>query len=222
MKEKLLYENSLSSKEEIRDYILEGQAVIEFPGDCMRLTNALDREEGQKANYVLWCPVTFPESIRIEWEFRPVTDNGLCIMFFCADGKDGKDLFDPSLALRTGEYQQYHSGDMNAFHVSYFRRKEPEERRFHTCNLRKSWGFHLVAQGADPLPDAGDIDGFYQIRVEKNGDVVTFFINGLKIFTYEDDKKTYGPPLKGGKIGFRQLAPLTAEYKNLRVYELSR
>ena len=220
MSEKLIYVNPLASQKDIEDYILEGQAVIGFPDGCMRLKNALGNDLGQKANYVLWCPVTFPENIKIQWEFRPITDNGLCIMFFSADGKDGKDLFDPSLAARTGEYQQYHSGDINAFHVSYFRRKEPDERSFHTCNLRKSCGFHLVAQGADPLPDAGDAHGFYQITVEKNKDMVSFSVNGLKVFTYEDDGKTYGLPLKGGKIGFRQLAPLTAEYRNLKVYEL--
>jgi hypothetical protein len=38
-------------------------------------------------------------------------------------------------------------------HASYFRRKNVElERTFHTCNLRKSAGFHLVAQGGDPIP----------------------------------------------------------------------
>jgi len=33
-------------------------------------------------------------------------------------------------------------------------------------------------------------------------------------------EKTYGPLLEDGKIGFRQMAPLVAEYANLKVYEL--
>ncbi len=40
-----------------------------------------------------------------------------------------KTLFDPSLAPRAGEYNQYHHGDINAYHLSYFRRKQPDERR---------------------------------------------------------------------------------------------
>ncbi len=219
-KEILIYENPLEKKTDIHGFILEGKADITFENGCMRMKNALDNDLGQKANYVLWCPKEFPENVKIQWEFKPVTDHGLCILFFAAKGKQGEDLFDPGLAPRTGEYPLYHSGDINAFHVSYFRRKEPDERAFHTCNLRKSYGFHLVAQGADPLPDAKDADGFYKISVIKDHDLITFSVNDLCVFTYHDDGKTYGAPLKGGKIGFRQLAPLTGEYRNLRVYEL--
>ena len=82
------------------------------------------------------------------------------MMFFAAQGRNGENLFDPQLQKRTGEYIQYHHGDINAFHVSYFRRKEPDERAFHTCNLRKSYGFYLVCQGADPAADSGaDAEG---------------------------------------------------------------
>lgn len=220
IKESLIYRNPFEKPSDLNGFILEGQADIRFENNCMRMKNILDNGLGQKANYVLWCPETFPENVKITWEFKPVTDVGLCILFFAAEGKDGKDLFDPSLAQRTGEYPQYHSGDINTFHVSYFRRKEPEERAFHMCNLRKSRGFHLVAQGADPLPSAPDAAGFYRIALTKYNDVIQFFINELRIFTYQDNGNTYGDTLKKGKIGFRQLAPLTAEYRNLMVYEL--
>ena len=219
-KERLIYENPLGQEEDIAEFILEGQADISFENNCMRLKNAKDNGLGQKANYVLWCPHTFPENLKITWEFKPVTDVGLCILFFAAEGKNGKDLFDTSLAKRTGEYPQYHSGDINTFHISYFRRKEPDERKFHTCNLRKSYGFHLVAQGADPLPSATDMADFYRLVVIKYQDRISFSIQDLCIVNYKDDGITYGAMLKKGKIGFRQLAPLTAEYRNLKVYEL--
>ncbi|MDF2872172.1 MAG: hypothetical protein K0R05_3747, partial [Anaerocolumna sp.] len=154
------------------------------------------------------------------WEFRPLSEVGLCILFFAAEGRSGEDLFDSALAGRTGEYSQYHSGDMNAFHISYYRRKEQEERVFHTCNLRKSHGFHLVAQGADPLPSAGDAVDFYRLSVTKFKNEIQFMMNDLCIFIFKDDGITYGLPLTKGKIGFRQLAPLVAEYRNLKVYEL--
>ncbi|BCJ94256.1 hypothetical protein acsn021_18250 [Anaerocolumna cellulosilytica] len=221
IKETLLYENALKEKEDIQNFILEGQAKICFDNQCMILKNALDNGLGQKANYVLWCPEIFPANIKITWEFRPVTDVGLCILFFGAGGKEGKDLFDTTLTKRTGEYPQYHSGDINAFHISYFRRKEPDERAFHTCNLRKSFGFHLVAQGADPLPSAKDCVDFYKMEVIKYKNTVAFSINGLVVFTYEDDGDTYGPLLTEGRIGFRQLAPLTAAYRNLKIFELN-
>lgn len=217
----LVYENALACPDDIRSFILEGEAKISFEQGHMRMQNTLPRSLGQKANFVLWCPITFPADILIQWEFRPLSDIGLCMLFFAANGLDGKDLFDPSLAPRTGEYVQYYDGDINAFHISYFRRKEPDERVFHTCNLRKSKGFHLVAQGADPIPGADDIKNFYQITLKKQAGQIQFFINGLSIFSYQDDGHTYGPLLGSGKIGFRQLAPLTAEYRNFKVYSLN-
>ena len=217
---KLIYENPLAGEADIQDFVLEGKAKIAFPNGRMRLENALDAENGQKANYVLWCPVDFPSDILITWDFLPVQEPGLCILFFGAQGRNGEDLFDKGLTKRTGEYPQYHHGDINAFHVSYFRRKEPDERAFHTCNLRKSYGFHLVAQGGDPIPDANEAKESYRMEVRKEKNSVSFRINELEVFRFEDDGETYGPVLRGGKIGFRQLAPLIAEYSNLKVYAL--
>ncbi len=216
--EKLLYENPLSCEEDIVDFILEGSAKLSFPEGALRMENAMDAGLGQKANFVLWCPEQFPEDVYITWDFRPLKEPGLCILFFAAQGIHGENVFSDALNQRTGEYVQYHHGDINAFHVSYFRRKEADERAFHTCNLRKSYGFHLVAQGGDPIPDADEIKEPYHIAVLKKGSTITFYINDLEIFRFKDDGRTNGPLLGGGAIGFRQLAPLVAEYSNLKVY----
>lgn len=215
-----IYENRLDSAGCIKDFILEGQARITFPDGKMQMENALSAVEGQKANYVLWCPEEFPSDILVEWEFQPIREPGLCILFFAAQGIHGESIFDPALQKRTGEYPLYHHGDINAFHVSYFRRKEPEERAFHTCNLRKSYGFHLVAQGGDPIPDADECREPYTCAVLKKGSVVKFYVNELETFAFEDDGVTYGERLGCGRIGFRQLAPLVAQYSDLRVYAL--
>lgn len=215
-----IYHNPLAQESDLADFVLEGSAAITFPEGCMRLENALSSDLGQKANYVLWCPKDFPADLCVEWAFKPLREPGLCILFFAAQGRDGQDLFDPSLAKRTGEYPLYHHGDINAFHVSYFRRKEPDERALHTCNLRKSYGFHLVAQGGDPIPDADEAHDFYRMALVKKGCEVTFYCNEVLLFRFCDDGQTWGPLLGGGKIGFRQLAPLVAEYADLRVYAL--
>ena len=218
---KLIYQNPLKNEADIKGFITEGIALITFPEGRMRMQNALDANEGQRANYVLWCPEVFPSDIRVEWTFRPLSGEGLCILFFAASGQNGEDLFSPVLSPRTGQYPQYHHGDINAFHVSYFRRKEPEERIFHTCNLRKSYGFQLVAQGADPIPDIADCKKDYRMTLEKKGPSVSFYTDGLKLFEYLDDGVTFGPRLDSGRIGFRQLAPLIAEYADLSVWKLS-
>lgn len=217
---KLIYENALSGEEDIKGFVLEGSAKLSFPEGKLRMENAISAAQGQKANYVLWCPESFPSDVRVEWSFQPLTEPGLAILFFAALGRNGEDIFDGALAKRTGEYVQYHHGDIDAFHVSYFRRKEPDERALHTCNLRKSYGFHLVSQGGDPIPDADECKRMYKLALEKKGNLVRFLVEEVEVFRYEDDGVTYGPLLGGGRIGFRQLAPMVAEYADLKVYAL--
>ena len=213
----LIYQNPLACEADVQGFRLEGEAKVTFPNGRMRMENLRDPSEGQKSNFVYWCPQDLPPDVSLTWDFWPVREPGLCILFFAAQGMQGRDLFDPALAVRTGEYNTYHHGDINAFHISYFRRRWPQERAFHTCNLRKSYGFHMVAQGADPLPDVEDADPPYHIKLIKCRPVVVFSINELPILEYVDDGETYGPLLAGGKIGFRQMAPLVGEYANLQV-----
>lgn len=216
----LVYENPLSSPQDLEDFLLEGSARMSFPGGKLCLENAQSAMLGQKANYVLWCKKAFPADLLLELSFRPLREPGLAMLFFAASGREGRGLFDPSLSPRTGEYIQYHHGDINAFHLSFFRRKEADERRFHTCNLRKSYGFYLVAQGADPIPDAADADEPYLLSLLKSGPEIRFAVNGLEVLRYHDDGVSCGPLLQGGCIGLRQLAPMAGEYSSLRVYSL--
>lgn len=216
-----LYENPLASPRDLEGFTLEGDAAVTFPLGRMRMENVRDPAEGQAANFVHWCPQIFPDNIAVSWDFWPVREPGLCILFFAARGRDGGDIVGPGIAPRTGEYKQYHHGDIDALHVSYFRRKAQSERAFQTCNLRKSYGFHLVCQGADPLPSTQDAMGPYRIIVIKRGPVVEFLIRDLVIFRWTDDGTNYGPVLGGGRIGFRQMAPLIGEYANLTVDALA-
>ena len=107
---KLIYENKLSCEKDVEGFVLEGSANLSFPEGKLRMENALSAAEGQKANYVLWCPEDFPSDVRIEWKFRPIKEPGLAILFFAAKGRNGEDIFADSLAERTGEYVQYHHG----------------------------------------------------------------------------------------------------------------
>ena len=216
----LIYENPLSSPAALDEFILEGKAVTSFPDGRLRLENAESEQLGQKANYVLWCKRVFPADMMLRIDFTPLREPGLAMLFFAASGRNGRDLFDPSLSPRTGEYVQYHHGDIDAFHLSFFRRKEKDERSFHTCNLRKSYGFFLVAQGADPIPDVKDADGFYTLSLLKKGPDIRFAVNGLEVLTFHDNGSDFGPLLGGGCVGLRQLAPMAGEYANLRVYSV--
>lgn len=217
---KLIYENPLSCEADVKDFVLEGSANVYFENGKMRMKNALSADMGQKSNFVFWCKRDFPSDIQIEWDFKPIEEPGLAIMFFSAKGCGGEDIFDESLTERDGQYNLYHSGDINAYHISYFRRKWEDERGFHTCNLRKSKGFNLVAQGADPIPDCADAMDSYHIKITKKNGKIDFAVNDLTVFSWTDDGKEYGSVLSDGKIGFRQMAPMVGEYSDLKVYAI--
>ncbi|MBD3244026.1 MAG: DUF1961 family protein [Chitinivibrionales bacterium] len=222
-----IYVNALATQDDVAEWRMEGDGAVSFPLGRMRLEGKRDPAEGQAANIVFWCPQDLPDSISISWDFYPLHEPGLCILFFAARGRNGEDLFAPSLAVRSGPYDQYHHGDIDALHVSYFRRKHPTERAFTTCNLRKSYGFHLVAQGADPLPSVPDAQGPYRIEVVKDRRDVCFGIGMagkpmLTLLRWRDDGVSGGPVAGSGKIGFRQMTPMIAEYANLAVRRIEK
>ena len=206
----MIYQNPLASASDLDGFRLEGDGAVSFPLGRMRLESVRPPEDGQDANIVLWCPEDFPADITVEWDFWPIREPGLCILFFHAAGRQGEDLFD--LAPRTGPYEQYHHGDLDTYHVSYFRRRWPAERKLHTCNLRKSHGFHLVALGPDPIPAVIDAQGPYALRLTVKNGQITFSVDDLVSFSWYDEN-----PLPGGKLGFRQMAPMIGDYANLRI-----
>lgn len=217
MAEKLLYSNPLTSTSSVADWIAEGPAHASNADGAVELSSS----GGENDHFTFWCPEVFGERIRVTWEFSPVGEPGLAMLFFGAASVTGGGIFDQGLKPRTGAYPQYHSSDIRTLHVSYFRRRWEGERAFHTCNLRKSPGFHLVAQGADPLPPVVDARGaFYRVELVKDGPSISFSIDDLPLFSWTDDGAT-GPVVGGGRVGFRQMAPLVARYRNLEVRELA-
>jgi hypothetical protein len=212
----LLYRNPLAAASDLDGWVAEGPAAVRATEDGL----ALSSSGGFDDHWTLWCPEVFPDRVRITWEFSPREEPGLAMLFFGAAATDGRGIFDDGVAHRTGAYPQYHSSDVRTLHVSYFRRRWEDERAFHTCNLRKSPGFHLVCQGADPLPPVVDAkDSYYRIEVVKDAALVSFSIDGLPLFDWVDDEST-GPRIRDGRIGFRQMSPLVARYRNLEVHSL--
>jgi hypothetical protein len=222
----LLYENALESPEDVSGWELEGNAGITFPRDRMRLENTDDPETVDEPHYVFWCPKQFPDEIKIGWDFWPLQQPGLCMIFFAATGVDGEHVLDPNLDDRSGIYSQYYDGDINALHGSYFRRNHhgspKNEIEFQTINLRKSKGFDLVQRGGDPIPGVVNANPPYRIEVVKYGPEVAFYVDGLEVFHWVDDGESYGPPLSGGSIGFRQMAPTIGEYAGLTVHAVEK
>lgn len=209
------YLNPLRSLSDLDGWVAEGPHHVETGDDGLVFSS----EGDDTAHWVLWCPEVFTDRVRITWEFSPRSEPGLAMLFFGATSVSGGDVLDHGLASRSGVYAQYHSSDIRTLHASYFRRRFPEERAFHLANLRKSPGAHLVVQGADPLPSVEDADGFYRMEVVKDGADVSMSVNALPLWHWHDDGST-GPRAMSGRIGFRQMSPLVACYRNLAVVDL--
>ena len=65
------------------------------------------------------------------------------LVFLNARAVNGANVFGPAFQSRTGVFKQYHSGDLNSYHISYW----AAGRGF--ANLRKNHGFHLAASGIE-------------------------------------------------------------------------
>lgn len=218
----LVYFNPLAGPADVEGFAPEGDARVSFENGRMRMENARPPEDGQAANFVYWCPEMFPDDIEITWKFWPVREPGLCVMFFAARGlidSGETHVLDKRLKPRAGLYDQYTNSDVSALQISYFRRQWEEERAFHLANLRRAPGFEMLAQGADPLPDVEDAAPPYEMRIRKSRDGVSFAINDLIVFKWSAPQGASWP--SGGSVGFRQMAPLIAEYADLTVRSLT-
>ena len=216
-KGELLYENPLSRQEDIAGWVAEGPADLSFQDGWMLMESG--RPDGPEGHIVVWCDEDFPESYIAEWEIRPVSEDGLCIVFFSAKGRRGEDVFDPALERREGIFSRYHSGDLNSYHISYYANSPRAPGRV-TSNMRKNHGFYLVANG--PPGIAPGSTGVHTVSLMKDGPHIQLAVDGELIIEFFDDGETYGPVLGGGKLGLRQMQWTEAEYRNFRVYSVAR
>lgn len=213
IKGQLLYEDTFDAPWQER-WALEGPGIITQEGGRLRIQEPAAGTPG--ANHVvLWCRQDFPKDFVAEWEFTPNQVAGLCIVFFCARGRDGRDILDPSMPPRDGTFTQYHSGEMNCYHISYFRNtcaRAPD------CALRKNFGFYRCSDGADYIPLQAGVTS--RVTLVKRGAHIQFAINDRVSLDWVDDGVTRGPIWGAGKIGLRQMINTDAWYDNFRVWEV--
>ncbi|WP_221031320.1 DUF1961 family protein [Actomonas aquatica] len=214
---RLWYERSLVAAEDVADWVLEGPGVVAHDETGMRVRSA--RPDGPQGHVVYWCPEVWPERFWAEWEIDVLGEEGLCIVFFAARGRDGIDMFDTSMPARDGVFLRYTQGAIDAYHISYFARTPGEVRR--VSNLRRNRGAFLLANGPAGVVDGGEPGRWHRVVLVKDGDRVRLAVNGRAIIDYTDDGERAGPVLGAGRIGLRQMQWTDARYRNFRVYALA-
>jgi hypothetical protein len=217
--------NSIAEKELFRDgkrsltpdgkeWVLEGNGRAWTADGALHLSNGKAPED----HVVLWNTRTFPADLLLEFTMQPRDSSvGLNIVFFAARALDGGSIFAPGLPLRDGVFANYTNRAINCYHTSYWA-TNPDGAPRRTANLRKNAGFHLLASGDDHI--AGR-PGPQRVRVLKVGGAIRLETNGEMSLRFDDDGSTYGPTLRDGLIGLRQMA-YTGEttYTQLRVWEV--
>jgi len=219
-KGKLLYTTRMNNEAGMKDWILEGPGIIEFRDEIMTMRSQIPNPaDGSTGHFNYWCPENFPESFILEWEFKPLSNRGVSHLFFAATGKKGEDIFDPVLPERDGHFQQYINGEINNYYFIYF----SNLRNMRTTNMATVWLTKSGNQSVMALGKIGIVPGvkkFHKMRIIKDGARMQLQVNGKVCLDFTDPGNRWGPILKGGKISFRQMAAVTAAYRNFTVWEL--
>ncbi len=215
-----VYETSFDSQQVLEEWLLEGgkQAQIESGKLVLQSRAApVASDLGRNPNHlVYWLKKEMPADFLLEFSLCPLDRaEGLNIVFFNTRGLAGQSIFDPTLEPRTGIFKQYHSGDLNCYHISYW----AGERG--TANIRKNRGFNLVASGND-LITTGPPGEFQTVRIYKRGRKIRLMVDDVVAAAFDDDGQTYGPVhTHSGWIGLRQMGhTLRCVYERLAVYPL--
>lgn len=184
-------------------FVLESQA----PGAKMKDTDN---------HLVCWLAHEIPANFLLEFRVRPQNrQRGLNIIFFNARGFNGEGIFDPALQPRSGLFKQYHSGDLNNYHVSYWAGDRG------TANVRKNRGFALVATGPDLISGA-PADSWQTVQLYKRDGTIRLAVDGVISVGYDDQGSEHGPVwTHPGWIGLRQMAhTIRCEYDDVKVFRL--
>jgi len=211
VKKELVYECKFDSPAALKDWRLEGPGTVWVQDGNMRMTSHLP-DRGK--HIVNWCKRDFPADFICEWDFKRTVDVGLTIVFFCARGKGGEDIWDESRAPRDGTFKQYIYGDVNSYHISYYANGRE------STNMRKNSAFYLTAIGKDRITPA-PVGKWHKVTLVKHGNQIRLAVDGVLAIKFDDDGKTYMPVWGSGKIGLRQMAHThTGVYDNFRVYRI--
>lgn len=206
-----VYQTTFDDAAELKNWRLEG-------GKRMSIANGklvLESEPGVRSNHlVCWLTREMPADFVLEFTVRPHNrGEGLNIVFFNTRGTNGEEIFAPNLKPRNGVFRQYHSSDLNGYHISYWAGDRS------TANVRKNAGFKLVATGPDRVRD-GAADAFQVVRIYKRGGTIRLMVDDVISVAFDDDGRTHGPVWNhSGWIGLRQMGhTVRCEYDSLKVY----
>jgi hypothetical protein len=213
-----VYQTSFEDESVLKDWVLEGGRRMRVAGGNLVLESQPGsvRSESDADHLVCWLKREIPADFLVEFTVCPEDrKQGLNIVFFNTRGIHGEPIFAPTLKPRDGDFDQYRSGDLNGYHISYWAAGRG------TANVRKNEGFHLVATGED-LVTGAPAGTFQTVRIYKRGGKIRLMVDDRISVAWDDDGKAYGPVWNhSGWIGLRQMAhTVRCQYGYVKVFRL--
>lgn len=187
-------------------WVYEGRGKAWTEDGKLHVENRYGDDLSKTYHCVLWNTQKMPADFLLEFDIEPMhADQGLNIIFFAARSRDtdGETIYKTGNRKRAANFKNYHSGDTDSYHVSYWATYPNGNPRGHS-NLRKNHGFHLVKDDGDELI-TGKGPGPHTVRLMKVGGEITLEVNGEIALQWTDDGEEYGPILGAGQIGLRQM-----------------
>ncbi|MDD7987451.1 DUF1961 family protein [Lentisphaera marina] len=158
---------------------------------------------------VLWNKCKSSDNYLIEFDLKHHSPMGLFILFFSADGRNGKDLFSQDLMPRNGIFSQYVRGDNQSYHISTY---TPHRG---SANLRLNPGGNLLKSEEDIASlHSGKV---MKYRLFKWGDHFQYYLNDELQMDYTDKEA-----LQAGYVGLRLMAGAKVDVQKFRLYELTK
>ena len=216
-----IYASKMAHPSDMEDWVMEGPGEIAFVDNVMQMRSMIpEPPQGTNGHFNVWCPVEFPEKFIAEWEYKPVSEHGISLIFFAAKGKNGEDIFDPLLPERDGHFQKYiNDAIRNYWIVFYSNHTRMRTSNIATTYICKSGKSSLCAMGRIGIMP-GD-DGFHHLRLIKDGPHIQLQVDGKVVLDFIDPgTDRWGSILGSGKFSFRQMAFTVGAYRNFSVWKI--
>lgn len=195
------------------DWVHEGQTHLKLNDGRLEFhtyKEGTEWSEKTKSHMVLWNKRTFPANFLLEFDMSPIDPKeGLAIIFFCAKGFEGEDVFALNQPYRNGEFKRYNRGEFNCYHTSYWAGRG-------YSNLRKNPGAKIVASGKDNVivSEPGEK---VRVRLLKVGGQIRVESGGRQALIWKDEENIYG----SGNIGLRNMGHSNiVSYGYFKVWEV--
>jgi hypothetical protein len=202
------------SFENLTNWHHEGLGSLTQPEENLMQLNCVGSAQGG-IGCMAFCREDFPDSIRIDFDIRILTTNGLVITFVASRGRHGEDML-TGLPAREGMFADYvFNSRLRSYHVS-FSRYNDEGIHTGVSNWRRNPGLFLMGVQPDLCREPRR---WYHVAILKQGPALCMTVDDSTAGGFLDRNEVPDAIPGSGKIGFRAIGKhVVVQIKNFTVH----